>query len=112
MPQMNMVQAINDALRQEMRRNERVVLLGEDIGKVGGVFRVTQQLFDEFGEDRVIFGSDYPNSYGVASIPETVALVRRFFSTKPRAAAEKYFWKNSARVYKWVKQSADQPTLA
>src|SRR5688572_1389708 len=61
MPQMNMVQAINDALRQEMRRNDRVVVLGEDVGKVGGVFRVTQQLFDEFGEDRVI---DTPLSEG------------------------------------------------
>lgn len=61
MPQMNMVQAINDALRQEMRRDERVVVLGEDVGKVGGVFRVTQQLFEEFGEDRVI---DTPLSEG------------------------------------------------
>jgi predicted TIM-barrel fold metal-dependent hydrolase len=68
-------------------------------------------LYAAFGEDRVIFGSDYPNSYGVASIPEEVALVRRFFSTKPRAAAEKYFWKNSARVYKWIKRTDDQPTL-
>ena len=80
MPQMNMVQAINDALRQEMRRNDRVVLLGEDIGKVGGVFRVTQQLFEEFGEDRVI---DTPLSengiigcavgmalYGLVPVPE------------------------------------------
>ena len=54
MPQMNMVQAINDALRLEMRRDDRVVVLGEDVGKVGGVFRVTQGLFDEFGDDRVI----------------------------------------------------------
>jgi pyruvate dehydrogenase E1 component beta subunit len=61
MPQMNMVQAINDALRQEMRRDDRVVVLGEDVGKVGGVFRVTQQLFEEFGEDRVI---DTPLSEG------------------------------------------------
>ena len=61
MPQMNMVQAINDALRQEMRRNDRVVVLGEDVGKVGGVFRVTQQLFDEFGDNRVI---DTPLSEG------------------------------------------------
>src|SRR5437762_9452381 len=61
MPQMNMVQAINDALRVEMRRDERVVILGEDVGKVGGVFRVTQGLFDEFGEDRVI---DTPLSEG------------------------------------------------
>src|ERR1700730_8965462 len=54
MSQMNMVQAINDALRLEMRRDSRVVVLGEDVGKVGGVFRVTQGLFDEFGDERVI----------------------------------------------------------
>src|ERR1017187_8870019 len=45
-----------------------------------------EYLFDAFGEGRVIFGSDYPNSYGVATIPEEVGLVKRFFSTKPRAA--------------------------
>jgi 2-oxoisovalerate dehydrogenase E1 component beta subunit len=61
MPQMNMVQAIGDALRLELRRDERVVLLGEDIGRVGGVFRVTQGLFDEFGDTRVI---DTPLSEG------------------------------------------------
>ena len=61
MPQMNMVQAINDALRVEMRRDPRVVILGEDVGKVGGVFRVTQGLFDEFGGERVI---DTPLSEG------------------------------------------------
>jgi 2-oxoisovalerate dehydrogenase E1 component beta subunit len=58
---MNMVQAINDGLRFEMKRDERVVVLGEDVGKVGGVFRVTQGLFDEFGDDRVI---DTPLSEG------------------------------------------------
>ncbi|HVU01552.1 MAG TPA: alpha-ketoacid dehydrogenase subunit beta [Polyangiaceae bacterium] len=80
MPQMNMVQAINDALRVEMRKDDRVVILGEDVGRVGGVFRVTQGLFDEFGEDRVI---DTPLSengivgcaigmalYGLVPVPE------------------------------------------
>ncbi len=80
MPQMNMVQAINDALRLEMSRDPRVVVLGEDVGKVGGVFRVTAGLFDEFGDDRVI---DTPLSeggiigaavgmalYGLVPIPE------------------------------------------
>src|SRR5271169_1863743 len=61
MPQMNMVQAINDALRVEMRKDDRIVVLGEDVGRVGGVFRVTQGLFDEFGEERVI---DTPLSEG------------------------------------------------
>jgi 2-oxoisovalerate dehydrogenase E1 component beta subunit len=80
MTQMNMVQAINDALRIEMRRDDRVVILGEDVGKVGGVFRVTQGLWDEFGDDRVV---DTPLSeagivgtaigmalYGLVPIPE------------------------------------------
>jgi 2-oxoisovalerate dehydrogenase E1 component beta subunit len=54
MPEMNLVQAVNDALRTEMRNDPDVVVLGEDVGKVGGVFRVTQGLYDEFGESRVI----------------------------------------------------------
>jgi L-fuconolactonase len=70
-----------------------------------------EYLFNAFGEDRVIFGSDYPNSYGVATIPEEVGLVKRFFSTKSREAAEKYFWKNSARIYKWKKRAENQPSL-
>jgi L-fuconolactonase len=71
-----------------------------------------EYLFGMFGEDRVIFGTDYPNSYGVATIPEEVELVKRFFSTKSREVQEKYFWKNSARVYKWTKRTPDQPSLS
>jgi 2-oxoisovalerate dehydrogenase E1 component beta subunit len=54
MTQKTMVQALNEALRLEMQADDRVVILGEDVGKVGGVFRVTQGLWDEFGDDRVI----------------------------------------------------------
>ncbi len=61
MAQMNLVQAINDALKLEMKRDPRVVVLGEDVGRVGGVFRVTQGLWDEFGDDRVV---DTPLSEG------------------------------------------------
>jgi pyruvate dehydrogenase E1 component beta subunit len=52
--EMTMVQAINDALRTSMRGDDRVVVLGEDVAKVGGVFRVTAGLLDEFGDSRVI----------------------------------------------------------
>jgi pyruvate dehydrogenase E1 component beta subunit len=45
---------VNDALRLEMRRDPDVVVLGEDVGKFGGVFRATQGLFEEFGADRVM----------------------------------------------------------
>jgi 2-oxoisovalerate dehydrogenase E1 component beta subunit len=51
---MTMVGAINAALRHEMCVDESVVLLGEDIGKLGGVFRVTAGLQQQFGQDRVI----------------------------------------------------------
>lgn len=66
-------------------------------------------LYEAFGEDRVFFGSDYPNSYGVATIPQEVGLMRRFFADKPRAAQEKYFWRNSAKVYKWTPRLPTQP---
>jgi len=54
MPTMNIIQAVNDALRIEMTREPKVVVLGEDVGKFGGVFRATSGLHDEFGPDRVI----------------------------------------------------------
>src|ERR1700712_27823 len=54
MSEMTMVGAINAALRHEMSVDERVVLLGEDIGKLGGVFRVTAGLQQQFGQERVI----------------------------------------------------------
>ena len=53
MAQMTLVQAINHALDHEMARDERVVLLGEDVGANGGVFRVTEGLADKHGHDRV-----------------------------------------------------------
>jgi 2-oxoisovalerate dehydrogenase E1 component beta subunit len=54
MPVYNIIQAVNDALRLEMKRDSRVVVLGEDVGKFGGVFRATSGLYDEFGPDRVM----------------------------------------------------------
>ncbi len=51
---LTLVQAVRDGLRDEMRRDDDVIVLGEDVGKNGGVFRATEGLFDEFGEDRVI----------------------------------------------------------
>ncbi|MBI4510212.1 MAG: alpha-ketoacid dehydrogenase subunit beta [Deltaproteobacteria bacterium] len=54
MPTMNIIQAVNDALKLEMRRDKRVVILGEDVGKFGGVFRATSGLYEEFGPDRVM----------------------------------------------------------
>jgi pyruvate dehydrogenase E1 component beta subunit len=54
MPLMSMVEAINAALREEMEADDRILLLGEDVGKNGGVFRVTDGLQKTFGEQRVV----------------------------------------------------------
>ena len=54
MPEKTYLQAISDALRQEMRRDKRVFLIGEDIGVYGGAFKVTQGFQEEFGAWRVI----------------------------------------------------------
>lgn len=54
MREITYAQAINEALRQCMREDERVVLMGEDIGRYGGIFQVTAGLLDEFGDQRVM----------------------------------------------------------
>ncbi|ELZ29152.1 transketolase [Halosimplex carlsbadense 2-9-1] len=51
---LTLVQAVRDGLATEMSRDDRVLVMGEDVGRNGGVFRATEGLLDEFGEDRVI----------------------------------------------------------
>jgi pyruvate/2-oxoglutarate/acetoin dehydrogenase E1 component len=50
----SVAEALNEALKEEMRRNPLVFAIGEDIGRMGGLFRVTSGLADEFGTHRVI----------------------------------------------------------
>ena len=54
MPRMNMVQALNSAMDVMLGRDARVVILGEDVGYFGGVFRVTDGLQRKYGEHRVL----------------------------------------------------------
>ena len=80
MATMNIIQAVNSAMSLAMKRDDSVVVLGEDVGKFGGVFRATAGLYEEFGADRVI---DTPLSeagiigtsigmalYGMRPVPE------------------------------------------
>ena len=53
MAQLTLAKALNEALRAAMERDPKVLMMGEDIGKLGGVFRVTDALLKDFGEDRV-----------------------------------------------------------
>ncbi|HBY93207.1 MAG: alpha-ketoacid dehydrogenase subunit beta [Ardenticatenaceae bacterium] len=54
MPKINVITAIRDALDEEMAADERVIVMGEDVGKIGGVFRATEGLWQKYGGKRVI----------------------------------------------------------
>ena len=69
------------------------------------------RLVETFGEDRIIFGSDWPNSDGFASIDHVFRLATEYVAARPPAVAEKYFWKNSVAAYRWVKRDGAQPSL-
>ena len=73
--------------------------------------RTLDALWDVFGEDRIFFGSDWPNSDHVAPYADTLAIVRGYVSQKPPRVEEKFFWKNSIAAYKWHRRRPDQPTL-
>ena len=66
-------------------------------------------LFETFGEDRLLFGSDWPNGPAVNNLPAIVGIVRDYFSARGRTAAEKYFWRNSVAAYPWKRRDPSQP---
>jgi predicted TIM-barrel fold metal-dependent hydrolase len=67
------------------------------------------ELWEIFGEDRLMYGSDWPNSDLWAPYPQVLKIVRDYVSAKGPAATEKIFWKNSMAAYRWVKREAGQP---
>src|SRR5215210_704278 len=67
------------------------------------------ELFGIFGEDRLLYGSDWPNSDQWLPFDVGLRLVREYFSEKGRTVAEKYFWKNSVAAYHWLKRDPSQP---
>ena len=69
------------------------------------------QLFEIFGEDRVLFGSDWPNVEGDTPVDNEIAIVKAYFSGKTRIRQEKYFWRNSIKIYKWKPRNTAQRAL-
>jgi L-fuconolactonase len=65
-------------------------------------------LWDIFGEDHIVFGSDWPNSDHIASFGETFGIVKRYISSKGRVASEKFFFGNSKAAYHWKPRRSDQ----
>jgi len=66
-------------------------------------------LYEAFGPDRVLYGSDWPNSEPLGNYRQVLQVVKDYFDTKRPEAAEKYFWKNSVAAYGWVKRDKSQP---
>ena len=126
LPQMNPPDdaAVNRSCRENLRelgqRPQVYVKISEVLRRVNGrvpedleFYRARlEEIFGVFGEDRVLYGSDWPNSDQWADYPKVLHIVREFFRGKGRPAAEKYFWKNSVAAYRWVKREPGQPELA
>lgn len=64
-----------------------------------------------FGEDRMLFGSDWPNSDSIATYNETFGIAQSYIATRALAAQQKYFWKNSIAVYRWKPRTSAQKKL-
>ena len=101
-------------LQEIGKRPQVFVKLSEVFRRVDGqvprelsVYRGTlDELYSTFGEDRVLYGSDWPNSDNWRPYGDVLKLVQEYFLSKGPAAAEKYFWKNSVAAYRWKKRQA------
>jgi len=109
--------AYEENLRELAKRKQVYLKVSEVLRRVDG--RVPEDvsfyrprldaLWEIFGEDRLMYGSDWPNSDLWAPYPQVLKIVREYVSGKGPAAAEKIFWKNSMAAYRWVKREAGQP---
>jgi L-fuconolactonase len=69
------------------------------------------EIWDIFGEDRLIFGSDWPNSDQMATFANTFSVIQQYLSMRGSTAAEKFFWRNSIKAYRWKLRNAAQSQL-
>jgi L-fuconolactonase len=112
-----------DALREyranleELGLNSRVFVKLSEIPVRDGGRLVTEAsryeekldaIWDVFGEDRILFGSDWPNSDHVANFAETFGIVSRYVARKGPAARKKFYAKNSVAAYRWRPRDAAQ----
>jgi predicted TIM-barrel fold metal-dependent hydrolase len=105
--------AYQAALRNFAARPQIACKLSEIIHPVAGAIHTDLAAYSErlgmlrrtFGEDRVIFGSDYPQSDSVAALPQVVGLAKAAFAGSSTEAREKFFSENSRKFYKWLPRS-------
>ncbi len=100
-------------LRELAKRTQVYLKISEVLRKVGdrvphdlAFYRDRLDLFwDVFGPDRLVYGSDWPNSDPMGTYEQVLGIVREYFNAKGREATEKFFWKNSQAAYRWIKRT-------
>ena len=108
--------AYESNLRELGRRPQVYVKVSEVLRRVGGrvptglnLYRPRlDEIWEIFGEDRLLYGSDWPNSDLWGTYPQVLSVVRDYFASKGSAVMEKFFWKNSVAAYRWVKRQENQ----
>jgi predicted TIM-barrel fold metal-dependent hydrolase len=109
--------AYDAAMRELGQRSQVYVKVSEVLNRIDGRVPLElsfyrpklDEMWEVFGEDRLLYGSDWPNSDPLGTYEEVFGIVRGYFAAKGREAAEKYFWKNSVAAYKWVRRADNQP---
>jgi predicted TIM-barrel fold metal-dependent hydrolase len=111
--------AYEDNLRELSHRSE-VFVKGSAIvqrieGRVvldAGAYKASlDQMWETFGEDRIFFGSDWPNSDALANYDQVFSLAESYINTRSVAAQQKYFAKNSTAVYRWKARTPNQARI-
>ena len=98
-----------EANLRELAARPQIYIKISQVQQVPDRKTVLDHLWEIFGPDRLLYGSDWPNSDPFGSYAQVLSIVRSYFQAKGRAAAEKYFWRNSVAAYHWVKRDATQP---
>ncbi|MGH9718692.1 MAG: amidohydrolase family protein [Bryobacteraceae bacterium] len=104
-------------LRELAPRKQVYVKISEILRRSGGRVPLELSFYRErldeiceaFGADRVLYGSDWPNSDPFGTYAQVLGIAREYFTGRGREASEKYFWRNSAAAYRWVRRDASQP---
>lgn len=107
-------------LRELAQRPQVFLKVSEVLRRDGGQVRYDlgfyraklDEFWGTFGEDKLMYGSDWPNSDPWGSYTQVLNLAREYVEGKRETVQEKFFWKNSARAYRWVKRAADQPQVS
>ncbi len=109
-----------DASLRELATRTRIFVKGSEIlkeinGRVpldaGSYKAALDQIWGLFGENRVFFGSDWPNSDSLANYDQTFSVAQQYIATRNVLAQREYFWRNSISVYRWTPRTAPQKAL-